>query len=88
MIQVFILGIQNESFIEKCGRSKLYREGDIKCKLLECDLNAITLCKTNNIFLEFSKILENKIKNKEYKIDNIFMNINFNEDIKKLALKN
>ena len=86
LIQIFILGIQNEIFIEKCGRSKLYREGDVKCKLLECDLTAITFCNTHNIFLGYSKIMENKIKNKNYKIDGIFTGINFDEDIKELAL--
>jgi len=87
LIQVFILGIQNELFIEKCGRSKLYREGDKKCKLFECDLTAITFCKTHNVFLEFSKVMETKIKNMEHGIDEIFSGIDFNEDIKKLALQ-
>ena len=55
---------------------------------MECDLTAITFCKTHNVFLEFSKIMETKIKNMEHEIDEIFLGIDFNEDIKKLALQN
>ena len=88
LMHVFILGIQNESFIDKCGRSKLYREGNYKSKILTCDLSAVTFCKTHNIFLNFSKRMENKIKEYNCPINELFSEINFNSDIQKLALKN
>ena len=90
VMQTLILGIQNELFAEKCSRSSEYREANIKYKMLNSNLQAINFCKTNDIFLNYSKILEEKIKNHNFEINDIFETNDFskfNDDIKNLALQ-
>ena len=89
-MQTLILGIQNESFAEKCSRSSVFREADLKYKMLNSNLQAINFCKTNDIFLNYSKILEEKIKKYDFKINDIFETNDFSrfdDKIKEFALQ-
>ena len=90
LIQCFIIVIQGQKIFEKYDLMASDKNLISDYKVFrERYLNILTFCKTYNIFEDFSKYIENKLNEKQIKIDNIFDTIDFdNELFEKLALQN
>ena len=49
-------------------------------------INSLTFCKTYNIFNEYSDYIEQKLNDKQLKVDKLFDTINLDDSLKELAL--
>ena len=89
LIQCYIIFIQGQKLFEKYGLMSSSKKNISNYEVYrEKYLNILTFCKTNDIFPEHTTYIENKLNEKNLKVDTIFDTIELPESIKKLALLN
>tara|TARA_B100001093_G_scaffold286404_1_gene273566 strand:+ start:887 stop:2344 length:1458 start_codon:yes stop_codon:yes gene_type:complete len=88
LIQSFIIALQVQKLFERYDLQSSNNNIISDYKVFrERYLTILAYCKTHNIFPEYSELIENKLNQKQLKVESIFDTIQLDEKIQKLALK-
>ena len=88
VVQSFITMIQGQKIFEKYGLMASDKRYISDYEVFrERYLSILTFCKTYNIFPGYSDYIEEKLNDKQLKIDTIFDTVEMDDSIKELALQ-
>ena len=86
-VQCFIILIQSQKILEKYGLQSTEKNVISDYEVFrERYINDLTFCKTYNIFKDYSNYIEQKLNDKQLKVDKLFDTINLDDSLKELAL--
>ena len=87
LVQCFIILIQSQKLLEKYGMQSTEKNVISDYEVFrERYINDLTFCKTYNIFKDYSNYIEQKLNDKQLKVDKLFDTINLDDSLKELAL--
>ena len=85
LIQGFIMQIQVQKLFEDYDLQSSDEKNICDYEVFrERYLNILTFCKTHNIFQKYSEYIENKLNDKNIKVESLFDTINIDDTIKNL----